>query len=175
MTLITLALLGSAAAYAQVATITGRVTDPSGAVVPQATVTAKSADTGVSSVTETTSEGYYTLSTLQPGRYELTVAKQAFVPVRQTGLELTVQQVARLDSALQPSVAVGTVAVAEQTPLLASERSTDGQVIGDRRVTEAALLRRNTYALAMLQPGVRPSAGGQRLGIDEASSVSCPD
>src|SRR5262245_54447621 len=172
MTLITLALLGSAAAYAQAATITGRVTDPSGAVVPQATVTAKSADTGVSSVTETTSEGYYTLSTLQPGRYELTVAKQGFVPVRQTGLELTVQQVARLDISLKLGAVAETIEVAAQTPLLESESSTVGQVIGNRQVTELPLLGRNTYALAMLVPGVRPSAGVNNLVIDQISTVS---
>src|SRR5262245_40125585 len=77
-------------ASAQVASITGRVTDPSGAVVPAASISARSVDTGVQAATESTSDGYYTLPALQPGRYELSVSKQGFVPVRQTGIELSV-------------------------------------------------------------------------------------
>src|SRR5688572_30295284 len=92
-----LVLVLSTAAWAQVASVTGRITDASGAVVPQATVTAKSTDTGIATTTETTSEGYYTLPSLQPGRYELSVTKTGFSPIRQTGLELAVQQVARID------------------------------------------------------------------------------
>jgi hypothetical protein len=161
-----------ATAAAQVATLTGRVTDPSGAVVPQATVTARSVDTGISTTTETTSEGYYTLPSLPPGRYEVTIAKPGFVAVRQTGLELTVQQIARLDVALRLGAVAEAIEVQAQTPLLESESSTMGQVIGNRQVTELPLLGRNTYALAMLVPGVRNSAGVNNLVIDQISTVA---
>lgn len=76
-----LVLLCTSPAFAQVATLTGRVTDQSGAVVPQASVTARASDTGISTATETTSDGYYTLPALPPGRYELSVTKPGFVPV----------------------------------------------------------------------------------------------
>ncbi len=159
-------------ALGQVATITGRVTDPTGAVVPGAEVTARSIETSLTSTTLTTSEGYYTLPGLAPGRYELTVAKAGFIPVRQTGLQLAVQQVARMDITLTVGGVTETITVHAQTPLLESESSAVGQVIGNRQVTELPLLGRNTYALAMLVPGVRNSAGVNNLVIDQMSTVS---
>ncbi|MFB3827080.1 MAG: TonB-dependent receptor domain-containing protein [Bryobacteraceae bacterium] len=164
--------LAASAGLAQVATLTGRVIDPSGAVVPQAAVTARSEATGITTSTETTSEGYYTLPSLLPGRYELSISKPGFVPVRQTGLELTVQQVARVDVTLTIGAVAETIQVQAQTPLLDTESTTVGQVIGNRQVTELPLLGRNTYALAMLVPGVRPSSGVNNLVIDQISTVS---
>jgi hypothetical protein len=169
---ILLSLLCSVAAFSQVATLTGRVTDPSGAVVPGASVVARSVSTGISSTSETTSEGYYTLPSLQPGRYEVTITRDGFVPVRQTGLELTVQQVARLDVTLKIGGVAETIEVSAQAALLDSESSTVGQVIGNRQVTELPLLGRNSYALAMLVPGVRNSAGVNNLVTDQISTVS---
>lgn len=166
-----LVLFGSVC-FAQVATLTGRITDPSGAVVPQAAVTARSIDTGVPTSTETTGEGYYTLPALLPGRYEVTITKSGFVPVKQTGLELTVQQIARLDVTLKVGAVAETIEVQAQAALLDSESSTVGMVIGNRQVTELPLLGRNTYALAMRVPGVRPSAGVNNLVIDQISTVS---
>ena len=159
-------------AAAQTATLTGRILDPSGAVVPQARVAARNVETGVVSTTETTIEGYYTLPALPPGRYEVTVSKPGFVPVRQAGIELAVQQIARLDVTLQVGAVSEAVEVRAEVPLLESESSTLGQVIGTRQVRELPLLGRNTYALAMLVPGVRNSAGVNNLVIDQISTVS---
>lgn len=170
---LTLLVLGlSAAAFAQTAALTGRVTDPSGAVVPGARVTARATASGVVSSTETTMDGYYTLPALPPGRYELTISKAGFVPVRQADIELAVQQVARLDVTLQVGAISEAIEVRAEVPLLESESSTLGQVIGNRQVTELPLLGRNTYALAMLVPGVRNSAGVNNLVIDQISTVS---
>ncbi|MCS7024942.1 MAG: carboxypeptidase-like regulatory domain-containing protein [Bryobacteraceae bacterium] len=160
------------ALLAQVATLTGRVLDPSGAVVPGASITARSLATGISVTAETTSEGYYTIPALPPGRYELAVSKAGFTPVRQSGIELAVQQVARVDFTLRVGAVNETVEVHGQAPLLESESATLGQVIGNRQVTELPLLGRNTYALAMLVPGVRPSAGVNNLVIDQISTVA---
>lgn len=170
--LLVLTIFFTSAAFSQVATLTGRITDPSGAVIPQASVTARAMTTGVSTSTETTSEGYYTMPALIPGRYEVTISKTGFVPVRQTGLELTVQQVARLDVTLKLGAVAETIEVQAQATLLDSESSAVGQVIGNRQVTELPLLGRNTYALAMLVPGVRPSAGVNNLVIDQISTVA---
>jgi hypothetical protein len=167
-----ISIIAGSAALAQVASLTGRITDPSGAVVPQASVTARSTDTGTSSATESTSEGYYTLPSLPPGGYEVTISKAGFVPIKQTGLVLTVQQIARLDVTLKVGAVAETIEVRAQAPLLDSESSTVGQVIGNRQVSELPLLGRNTYALAMLVPGVRNSAGVNNLVIDQISTVA---
>ncbi|MEP7364329.1 MAG: carboxypeptidase regulatory-like domain-containing protein, partial [Acidobacteriota bacterium] len=166
------ALTFTLAAYAQVATLTGRITDQTGAVVPAVEVKVRSTDTGIEVSTTSNADGYYTVPALQPGRYEVSVIKQGFVPVKQTGLALTVQQVARLDITLQVGSLSESVEVRAQTPLLDSESSTLGHVIGNKQVTELPLLGRNTYALAMLVPGVRPSAGVNNVVIDQISTVS---
>jgi len=165
-------LLSAMISYAQVATLTGRVTDVSGAVVPQASVVARAVETGISTSTETTGDGYYTLPSLPPGRYEVTVSRSGFNTVKQAGLELAVQQTARLDVSLQVGAVAETIEVQAQATLLESETSTIGQVIGNRQVTELPLLGRNTYALAMLVPGVRNSAGVNNVVIDQISTVS---
>jgi len=160
------------ALLAQVATLTGRITDPSGAVVSQARVTVRAVDTGIVTSAESTSEGYYNIPALTPGRYEVTIAKSGFNTVRQSGVELAVQQTARLDVTLQVGAVAETVEVTAQAALLDSENATVGQVIANKQVTELPLLGRNTYALAMLVPGVRNSQGVNNLVIDQISTVA---
>jgi outer membrane receptor protein involved in Fe transport len=158
--------------WAQVASLTGRITDASGGVVPQATIEARSETTGRTFTTQSNAEGYYTLPALPPGRYEIAVSKSGFATVRHSGLELLVQQTGRLDVVLQVGPVTETVEVRAQAALLDSETSTVGQVIGNRQVTELPLLGRNTYALAMLVPGVRNSQGVNNLVIDQISTVA---
>src|ERR1044072_3802059 len=94
-------LLMTRVAAAQTASITGRITDPSGGVVPGVEVTVESAGTGGKATTQTTAEGYYTLPSLQPGVYHVYVNKVGFKPVRDKNLTLTVRQGARLDFTLE--------------------------------------------------------------------------
>jgi len=157
---------------AQVATLTGRITDASGAVVPGAKVAARSLETGIGTNVESTAEGYYTIPALPPGRYDVTISKEGFTTVKQSGVELAVQQTARLDLVLSVGALAETVEVKAQAALLDSETATVGQVIGNRQVTELPLLGRNTYALAMLVPGVRNSQGVNNVVIDQISTVA---
>ena len=160
------------ALLAQNASITGRVTDSSGALVPAARVTAVSVASGVETATQTSEEGYYNLPSLLPGLYNVTVAKEGFQTLRHTGLELAVQQVARLDLTLQVGQLAEAVEVRAQGVILESETATLGQVVQSKQISELPLLGRNTYALAMLVPGVRPSGGVNNLVVDQISTVS---
>ncbi|MCC6538930.1 MAG: TonB-dependent receptor, partial [Bryobacterales bacterium] len=160
------------ALLAQNASLSGRITDASGAVVPGADVKARNTASGIVSAAETNAEGFYALPALPPGRYDIEVTKSGFAPVRQTGLELAVQQSARLDIALKIGGVTETVEVSAQALILESESATMGQVISNKQVTELPLLGRNSYALAMLVPGVRPSAGVNNLVIDQISTVA---
>jgi len=169
--LLGLAFIG-ASLFAQVATLTGRISDPSGAVIPQAKITVRAKATGIVTSTETTAEGYYTMPSLTPGEYEVTISKQGFNPVKRSGVELAVQQVARMDLVLQVGALAEAIEVKAQITLLDSESATVGQVIGNKQVTELPLLGRNTYALAMLVPGVRNSQGVNNLVIDQISTVA---
>ncbi|MBV9083456.1 MAG: carboxypeptidase regulatory-like domain-containing protein, partial [Acidobacteriaceae bacterium] len=172
MTRFAIGLCIAAEAFAQTASITGKVTDPSGAAVPDVKVLAKASATGVGTQTVTNQDGYYTLSSLEPGSYDLTLNKSGFEEIDQNGLTLQVEQVARLDFVLKIGRSSQHIEVTAQAPLLESEASTVGQVVQARQITELPLLGRNPYALALLVPGVRPSIGVNNLPIDQISSVS---
>ncbi|HLJ15249.1 MAG TPA: TonB-dependent receptor [Bryobacteraceae bacterium] len=162
----------AALAFAQTASITGRITDPGGAVVPDAEVSAQSVGTGVTTSTRSNADGYYSVNALLPGKYNLTVLKAGFAPIKQEGLELEVQQIARLDFKLQVGAITQSVDVNAQAVVLESQTATTGQVVESKQITELPLLGRNPYALAMLVPGVRPSIGVNNLPIDQISTVS---
>jgi hypothetical protein len=157
---------------AQTASLTGRITDASGAVIPGAIVAARAVATNISSSVTTSGEGYYTLPALAPGEYEVSVTKTGFTNVKQTGLTLAVNQAARLDIQMNVGGTTETVEVKAQAALVDSESASLGQVIGNRQVSELPLLGRNSYALAMLVPGVRPSGGVNNLVIDQISTVA---
>ena len=169
---LTLLSLLSAAAFSQTASITGRVTDAGGGVVPDATVTVRSTTSGVITTARSNFEGYYSLPALNPGSYDLTVTKTGFAPIKQNGLVLEVQKVARLDFTLQVGALAETVEVSAKAVLLESETATLGHVVGSTQITELPLLGRNPYALAVLVPAVRPALGVNNLPIDQISTVS---
>src|SRR5580658_3832197 len=85
-------LLFAGVCFAQEAQITGRVTDSTGAVLPDVKVTITNADTGITRETKTNDLGYYTVPLLDPGHYKLTAEKQGFGTREQTGIELLVDQ-----------------------------------------------------------------------------------
>lgn len=170
--LLALGILVATTLAAQTASITGRVTDSTGAGVPGARVIAVSAASASETVVETNDQGLYSLPALQPGTYNISVTKTGFQTLRENGLQLAVQQVARLDLALQIGQVSESVEVQAQGIVLESETATTGQVIQSKQVSELPLLGRNTYSLAMLVPGVRPSAGVNQLVVDQISTVS---
>ena len=81
-------------------TISGTVTDSSGAVVVKATVTATNADTGISQTTATDDKGFYSFPNLPIGHYELAVASTAFRPYRRTGIVIDANSALTIDAVL---------------------------------------------------------------------------
>ena len=126
-------LLAAGGLFGQTASITGRITDPSGAVVSGASVTVQAVDTGIQTSGSTNAEGYYNIASLPPGNYNLSLSKAGFAPVRQSGLNLIVQQVARLDFTLQVGAVAETVEVKAQAVLLDSETSTLSHLRSEER------------------------------------------
>src|SRR4051812_21326679 len=91
--------------------LNGTVTDPAGAVVPNAQVTAKSNTTGFTRQTETTGAGFYNLSGLPVGTYELSVAASGFKPVRIGNVNLSVGAAGTLNVSLQVGSASSEITV----------------------------------------------------------------
>jgi hypothetical protein len=151
------------AAYAQqsaTATLSGRISDPNGAVVRGAEVTATLRATGVKRETTTNEDGFYTLSALPPGEYEVRVQAQGFAPVvAAPAVTLQVGQSTTLDATLQIGAKEVTVTVedTDATPLLDTLNSDVDGVITRRDIENLPLNGRNFLELALLVPGNAPA------------------
>jgi hypothetical protein len=163
------ALLSVCSMWAQYAAVTGRITDSSGAVVQGAAISIQSASTGIRVSVVSNDEGYYTVPQLQPGTYNLEIMKAGFRQVSESHLHLDVEQVARIDRALEVGGAAQAIDVKAQAVALDSETATLGQVLQSRQITELPLLGRNPYALAMLADGVRPASQFDNLPVNQIS------
>ena len=102
-------------------TITGKVLDPSGAVVPGADVIATNTQTGVISQTLTNEVGLYTLSNIPIGKYEIKFSLTGFKTFSRTGIEVTVAQTVRLDVTLETGQITETVTVQADATLLKTD------------------------------------------------------
>ncbi len=134
--------------------ITGEVTDPSGASAPNATITATNKDTNVARTTQTNSVGVYSFPAMIPGSYEVKAAAAGFDTVVKTGIQLQVQQTARVDFTLTVGQATQTVEVSASGELLSTENASVGTVIEQKRITELPLNGRNFFSLVALSPNV---------------------
>ena len=104
--------------------ITGRVSDATGAALPGVSVTVTNQQTGVAAHTVTDSTGNYTVPELDPGVYSVAAAKTGFQKQIATGLELLAQQALRRDIKLEVGAATQTVQVSAEAPLIDTENGT---------------------------------------------------
>jgi hypothetical protein len=148
--------LAAAAANAQVDTgaIVGTVKDASGAVVPNATVTAVNEGTTASQTTKTSTAGEYTFSPLRIGKYSVTVEAPGFRSEKKTGVELDIQQQPVVDFSLAPGQVSSSVEVMAAAPTLQSENASVSQVVQSREINNLPLNGRNYTFLARLAAGV---------------------
>jgi hypothetical protein len=161
--LLVLILVLALACFAQAPTaqVTGRVSDSSGGVVPGATVDLQNIDTGVNWPATTNNDGYYTVPLLPPGNYRITVRNQGFKEAARN-VRLEVNQVARVDFALELGTLSETVEVTGAPPLLESSTASIGQTVQAESITRMPLNGRNYLGLAKLSMGVgEPSGVGQ--------------
>src|SRR5207245_8103183 len=121
--IVVLLFLSAATAAGQTssASVVGRVTDPTGAVVPGVTVKITNLDTNASRQVSSNEVGDYTIPYLNPGRYAFEATNPGFRSHRRTEFTLEVDQVLRIDVALQVGAADETVTVTETPPVLNTE------------------------------------------------------
>lgn len=155
-----LLLAGLAAAQTPTATLVGRVTDATRSAVPGAEVKVRNLDTNLLREAVSQSDGEYTVSSLPPGKYEVSIEKTGFRGIRETALELQVGQTARLDAQLVIGAVSESIEIKADVPLLNTETSSRGDVITSSELTQMPLNGRDFNDLAFLVAGVQPAEQG---------------
>ncbi|HEX8189778.1 MAG TPA: TonB-dependent receptor [Pyrinomonadaceae bacterium] len=148
-------IVSAAAARAQTtSTLAGDVRDPAGAVIPGASVTAKSLETGRTSAAASDAEGRYTFAGLPVGPYEVRADKAGFKHNVFERVTLTVNETATLDILMQPAGVDEQVTVTDEAEMVNTRTPELSFLVGERAIRELPLNGRNYTDLAFLQPGV---------------------
>jgi hypothetical protein len=160
--LVLVALLACSLASAQQITgnIRGAVTDPSGAVVQNATVTARQIDTGLTRGATTDRAGNYILPELPVGHYQLEVTAPGFQRFLQDGISLDVNETATIPVRLVVGSEKELVQVKADAELIQTTVTSRGEVVHEREILDLPLDGRNFFQLGWLQPGVVPLTPG---------------
>ena len=153
---VVLGLLAPVAASAQTgaASLTGIVTDSSGAAVPGATVTATNQATNVDYTAISNEAGNYTVTSMPVGAYIIKAELSRFKTAATKPIQMEAQQVVRLDFKLELGGIEETVEVTSEAQVLQTETATVGEVISGTTLTALPLNGRNTGQLSLLLPGV---------------------
>ncbi|MGC1620317.1 MAG: TonB-dependent receptor [Candidatus Acidiferrum sp.] len=154
--------------FAQQTAIVGTVTDPSGAVVPNVTVTITNTDTGVSRNFMTNDAGQYVAPDLQIGHYAVKAAAKGFKASEEKNIVLTVGDRVRADFQMQLGAAQETVTVEANAVQVQTDSGEQSNLINEQQMSQLSINGRGIYQLAALTPGassqisgtVNTSAGG---------------
>ncbi|MEO8594326.1 MAG: TonB-dependent receptor [Candidatus Solibacter sp.] len=173
--LVLLAVLGISLSFAQVnrGTLTGVITDPSGAVVPGVKVTATHVETGTSSQTTSSEGGSYTIPALQIGIYRLEFEAASFKKVIRNGVELAAGATLRQDVSLDIGSVGESVQVTAQASPLETETTRVATTIQEKLVQDMPLFVngsiRSVVSLALLAPETKTVGGNLKIGGGQIS------
>lgn len=151
---------------ANTATFLGRLTDPTGALIPGADVTLTNQDTQITQTKTTSSTGDFAFTFVSPGNYQLSINAQGFKPYVSTGITLTAGQQVRQTFSLELGEVTETVSVEGSAPLVntVSAQQLENYSLTDAR--ELPLQNRNFTDLLKISAGVVPSTGAQGTGVN---------
>ncbi len=161
------AVLSPRAALAQGITgsITGTVTDTSGAVIPGATVAVRDAATNAVHTVTTSAVGSYTVPQLSPGHYTLTVTKGSFKTFQQKDIVLSIDQTEQVNAQLVAGAESQTIEVTGAPPVIQTDTSSVGSVIDGQAIRNMPLNGRlGLNGLVALAPGVQGAGAQDQLG-----------
>lgn len=176
MGLLLFLMLARPCIYAQgvTGTITGTVSDPSGAPVVGAHVTIRAVDTNAMRSVTTSGSGSYTVPQLPPGHYEIKIESAGFNSFEQKGMTLSIDQVAEIMPTLKVGSNLEVIEVTADTPLLQTEQSSNGLSMESEQIQNTPLNGRlSLLGLLILAPGVQNLATAQDSipGFGETLSV----
>ncbi len=158
-------LLSAAVAWAGITgSISGTVTDPSGAVMPGVTVTVTSISTNVQSTTVTDVKGFYRFPALNVDHYNLAVNQAGFQNFLESGIEINANSAISIDIKLEVGKVTNTITVKSDTLQVETQSTQMGDVIEGSTITSVPLNGRSYLDLLALQPGVSPYSGDDTAG-----------
>jgi Carboxypeptidase regulatory-like domain len=138
-------------------TVVGLVTDPTGAIVPEATVSLIDHTTGTTKTTTTNEAGRYIFVNVNPGTYDITVNKTGFTQARFQKQEVSIGRQLTVDATLKVGTATQEVVVEASGTTLQTLNSTVGTTIGQQSLQELPNLSRDVSSLLALQPAIAPN------------------
>ncbi|MBL8231462.1 MAG: TonB-dependent receptor [Bryobacterales bacterium] len=147
------------------ATLQGRVTDSTGAVIPGASVEVLSETTQVKQTTTTNATGAWTVRFLNPATYSVTISSDGFQTLVRRNIVLQTADSKQLDVALELGNLTQSVVVSAETPLIDTSASTAGTVIEGAAITEMPMLSRIPFLLATMSPGVMALDQNQNVAM----------
>jgi hypothetical protein len=148
------------AAHAQAVfgSIVGTVTDPTGAVIPNATVIVTDTNKGVSQNVVTNATGDFTVSRLIPDTYSVKASAQGFEAAQSPAIALTADQTQQVNLQLKPGSAAQTVTVNATPPPLETSRAEVAQTLDSQQLSTIPNLNQNASQFELLSPGVQRSS-----------------
>lgn len=146
--------------------ISGRVVDVSGGVLPGASVTAKHVGTGVVSTTVSNTEGAFSLPSLPPGTYEVTVSLEGFKTTAVKDVVITAVQGANINAKLELGGVTETVTVASSSEIIQTQSSTIASTITTNQITKLPLTSRSAMDFVNFMPGVTTVSGNRNATIN---------
>jgi hypothetical protein len=149
------------------ATVTGTVRDTTEAVVPDAGVVITHQETGTATAVKTTAAGVFTAPYLEAGTYTVAVRVAGFVPYRQTGVVLAVNQTVRVDIDLKVGASEQTIEVSAQVTQIQTDSSTVQEAVGSQTINVLPNPTDNPLYYASLQAGVVP-----RVAMGDTTSLN---
>jgi hypothetical protein len=176
----------AASAQTPTGVLQGRITDPSGAAVPEAKIVIQNEETGIQFTVPSNEAGNFAQGFLQPGSYQVTVEKAGFQKWASSHIRVAVGQAAALEVAMKVGELATTVEVEASGTQLATSNATVSTVISNRAIADLPLNGRNIMSLVGLTPGVMSQNGastpwisGGRNGTSEitvdGTSVILPE
>jgi hypothetical protein len=173
--LITILLFSFARAWAgAAASISGTVTDPTGAVIPSATVLIRDTETGFQQRAATNAEGFYAFPPLLAGRYQIEIHHPGFKPYRQIGLRFDANIALRVDARLELAAQRETVTVSQAAVRVETSNTQMGEAVAGSKMTGVPLNGRAYTDLLALQPGIIPISSQQPNVVVMAGVSSTP-
>ena len=178
-------LLSPATLHAQVdsGSILGTVTDPSGALIGNATVTLTNEGTGSTLATSVGSDGGFKFTPVRIGSYKLSASSQGFQTTEQKNITVNVGSAVVVNFTMKPGQVTETVEVTSSTPVLETQDASVGQVVNSKSVNELPLNGRNFTFLAQLGAGVNspqrtraatlPVALSRPMAFDQPRTTTC--